>query len=262
MHGHFTSTFLSPPPLRPLFRFAVKRFGNMAWTCSATSNEGLVDNLVSGNIVKIPRVETVLRHVDRRAFLPPNTTPYQAYADAPLALPCAATISAPHMHALALELLNEYLTPSSSALDVGAGSGFFAACMASLVGPDGTVVAIEHAPQLSQLARTNLDNFANAHSSQSACPVIVHTSDGRLGASQFAPFKAIHVGAAAPGVPPALVSQLARQGAMVIPIGPSAGSQRLVLVKKAEDGNVSQRTVCHVRYVPLCDLRQQLGGNE
>jgi len=35
-----------------------------------------------------------------------------------------ATISAPHMHAHALELLKDHLKPGNKVLDVGAGSGY------------------------------------------------------------------------------------------------------------------------------------------
>jgi len=43
-----------------------------------------------------------------------------------------ATISAPHMHALCLELLAPFLRPGAAALDVGSGSGYFAALMAAV----------------------------------------------------------------------------------------------------------------------------------
>lgn len=246
---HFPVVYRAPPT-RPARR--------MAWLCSAETNDGLVDNLVKNKIVDIPRVEQVMRLVDRRAFLPSTASPNSAYSDSPYPLPCAATISAPHMHAMALQLLNDYLSPKSSALDVGAGSGYFAACMAAMVGPQGKVVAIEHAPELSEFARLNLEKFATSVPKHRACAVTVHTGDGRLGDSQTAPFKAIHVGAAAPIVPPALISQLAPDGAMVVPVGHPHGSQRLVMVTKDKDGGVSERTVCHVRYVPLCDLEKQM----
>lgn len=254
------TTFIRPFQLPVLHRDTSSRtVRDMAWACSALTNDGLVDNLVKNSLVKIPRVEQVMRLVDRRAFLPSRTPPEYAYADSPHPLPCAATISAPHMHAMALELLNEYLTPKASALDIGAGSGYFAACMAALVGPQGKVVAIEHAPTLSEFARKNLDRFAADVPEDRACPVVVRTGDGRLGDSEAAPFKAIHVGAAAPIVPHALVSQLAPDGAMVIPIGEPHGSQRLAMVTKDKAGQVSERTICYVRYVPLCDLQQQMG---
>lgn len=39
-----------------------------------------------------------------------------------------ATISAPHMHAYAMEILHDHLKPDSRVLDVGAGSGFLSVC--------------------------------------------------------------------------------------------------------------------------------------
>eukprot|EP01050_Picozoa_sp_SAG11_P034981 SAG11_NODE_12596_length_695_cov_1.080537_1_plen_107_part_10 len=39
-----------------------------------------------------------------------------------------ATISAPHMHAYALEWLSDRLKPGSKVLDVGCGSGYLTAC--------------------------------------------------------------------------------------------------------------------------------------
>ena len=47
-----------------------------------------------------------------------------AYLDAPQGIGCGATISAPHMHAYALELLAEQLRPGAKVLDVGSGTGW------------------------------------------------------------------------------------------------------------------------------------------
>lgn len=66
------------------------------------------------------------------------------YADTPQSIGHNATISAPHMHAHALELLRDQLHPGARVLDVGSGSGYLAACMALMVGPTGHVVGIEH----------------------------------------------------------------------------------------------------------------------
>ena len=60
-------------------------------------------------------------------------TPYQ---DSPQSIGCGVTISAPHMHAYALELLREQLAPGATALDVGSGSGYLTACFAKMVGKD------------------------------------------------------------------------------------------------------------------------------
>lgn len=58
---------------------------------------------------------------------PAAPKPQLAYVDAPLGIGYAATISAPHMHAYALELLLDRLRPGAKALDVGSGTGWGAA---------------------------------------------------------------------------------------------------------------------------------------
>ena len=54
------------------------------------------------------------------------------------------TISAPHMHAYALELLEKQLEAGMTALDVGSGSGYLTVCFALMVGERGKVVGIDH----------------------------------------------------------------------------------------------------------------------
>ena len=66
--------------------------------------------------------------VDRKDFC--SSEPYR---DSPQPIGSNATISAPHMHAYALENLKERLHPGSKVLDVGCGSGYLAACMAIMV---------------------------------------------------------------------------------------------------------------------------------
>lgn len=160
------------------FRLFTPARRKMAWTCSASTNAALVDNLVRKQLLTSARAENAMRSVDRALFVPRSGSPYQ---DAPQLLPCAATISAPHMHAMALQYLESRLVPGASALDVGAGSGYFAALMAVLVGSQGTVVGVEHALPLSELASNNLAAFART--APSAAPVIMRTADGRAGAA-------------------------------------------------------------------------------
>lgn len=74
----------------------------------------------------------------------------------PLAIGCAATISAPHMHAHVLELLEQKLQPGARMLDVGSGSGVLLAYASQLVAPGGRVAGVEHVPQLVAAAAANL----------------------------------------------------------------------------------------------------------
>uniref|UniRef100_A0A8C4WZI6 protein-L-isoaspartate(D-aspartate) O-methyltransferase n=1 Tax=Eptatretus burgeri TaxID=7764 RepID=A0A8C4WZI6_EPTBU len=75
-------------------------------------------------------------------------TKYHVYEDLPQPIGYFATISAPHMHAHALELLKEHLQEGASALDVGCGSGYLSACFARMVGKRGMVIGIDHIFQL------------------------------------------------------------------------------------------------------------------
>jgi len=59
------------------------------------------------------------------------------------------------------------------------------------------------------------------------------------------PFDAIHVGAAAPTLPQALVDQLARPGRMFIPVG--IYSQDIIQVDKAENGSVTRKKLFSVQ---------------
>ena len=82
--------------------------------------------------------------------------------------------------------------------------------------------------------------------------------DGRQGFKEGAPYDAIHVGAAAYPVPQALIDQLAVGGILVIPVGPDGGNQSIKLFTKMQDGKISEKDLCGVRYVPLTDKDKQL----
>jgi len=191
-----------------------------------------------------------MRKVDRAKFVDPKFASY-AYDDSPSPIGMGQTISAPHMHAFALEFLEPYLQNGSVALDVGSGSGYLSAVMAQLVAPKGKVYGIEFVKGLASLGKAN---------AMSAVPDLfesevlsIECGDGYKGVPTAAPFDCIHVGAAAPYIPDALVQQLKSPGRMIIPVGPQSGDQYLVKLDKDKDGNTTTEKLFGVRYVPLVE---------
>jgi protein-L-isoaspartate(D-aspartate) O-methyltransferase len=83
-------------------------------------------------------------------------------------------------------------------------------------------------------------------------------ADGFSGLPDEAPFDCIHVGAAAPQIPQALVDQLRVGGKLVIPVGPEGGTQYLKLVEKISETEFTQKNLEAVRYVPLTSVEHQL----
>ena len=71
------------------------------------------------------------------------------------------------------------------------------------------------------------------------------------GCPERAPFDGIMVTAAARIIPSALIEQLTPGGRLVIPIGSDPLSQDLVLVQKDAQGEVRQRRLFPVAFVPL-----------
>ncbi|KAI1232645.1 hypothetical protein IHE44_0006477 [Lamprotornis superbus] len=150
----------------------------MAWTSSGKTHAELVNNLYKKGIIKSQRVFDVLLATDRG---------YKA------------TISAPHMHAHALELLKDQLVEGAKALDVGSGSGYLTACFARMIGPTGKAVGVEHIKELVHESIRNVQEDDPTLLSSGRVKLVV--GDGRQGYPEEAPYDAIHVGAAAATVP-------------------------------------------------------------
>ncbi len=235
----------------------------------AITNGDLVRNLVANGIIKCPTVKQAMLDVDRANYcIRGSQDPASAYYDSPQGIGHNVTISAPHMHAHALEQLEAHLRPGMSALDVGSGSGYLTACMAMMVCKTevgygdgerirGLVVGIDHVPELVEWSKDNLikDGKERLMSSGRLSMVV---GDGRQGYAKGAPYDAIHVGAAARKLHSKLIEQLKPGGRMVIPVGPRGmGSQNFEVVDKALDGTITRTKLFGVRYVPLTSKEKQ-----
>ncbi|XP_033142169.1 protein-L-isoaspartate O-methyltransferase 2 isoform X5 [Brassica rapa] len=220
----------------------------------STGNKAMVENLKRFGVISSKKVAEVMEALDRGLFVPVGSS---AYADTPLPIGYNATISAPHMHATCLQLLEDKLQPGMRALDVGSGTGYLTGCFALMVGAEGRVVGVDHIPQLVDMSIKNVEKSVAGSLLQKGS-LSLHVGDGRKGWGEFAPYDAIHVGAAASEIPQALLDQLKPGGRMVIPVG--TYFQELKVIDKSEDGSIKARTETSVRYVPLTSRVEQTGG--
>lgn len=134
--------------------------------------------------------------VDRANYAPANP-----YHDSPQYIGHNATISAPHMHAHALQTLEPYLNPGARVLDVGSGSGYLTACFAELVAQEtGKVTGVEHVQALVSDAEENVKRDGKRGLIDDGVVQFV-CGDGREGYPANAPYDCIHVGAAFDGHP-------------------------------------------------------------
>lgn len=170
-----------------------------------------------------------MKLVDRANYVPSVARRY-AYQDAPQSIGYNATISAPHMHAFAAELLLPYLSQGCSVMDVGSGSGYLLAILHHLLPPSDRkthIVGVEHMQELVSASVENLKCDGLERELKNGRIVAIQ-GDGRKGCPEYAPYSAIHVGAAAPCIPEALVQQLASPGRLIVPVDHPTGNYQYV----------------------------------
>jgi len=149
-----------------------------------------------------------------------------------------ATVSAPHAYLLSFRLLE--LTLGDVLVELGTGTGYGAALAANIVGPEGRVISIELAPVLALCARELLSPLPN---------VVVHERDAIDSVDAWEGARRVVCTFAIEAVPDAWLDALPRGGLLVAPVGPPNREQRLLRVRKLDDGpHVTDHGA--VRYVP------------
>jgi protein-L-isoaspartate(D-aspartate) O-methyltransferase len=190
---------------------------------------GISDDRILGAMTKVERHLFV-----KEPFL------NRAYDDTALPIAKQQTISQPYTVAFMTQELNPQ--PGQKILEIGTGSGYQAAILSEL---GCRVFTIERHMDLFLQARKLFEKLGVRIASQ--------CGDGTVGWSEFAPYDGIIVTAAAPEVPEPLLSQLAEDGKLVIPVG-DLESQKLRCITKHE-GTYETRDVVGFKFVPLIGKR-------
>ena len=185
------------------------------------------------------RVLTAMETIDRRSYVS-DTFADNAYEDTPLPIGCGQTISQPSIVAIMTEALD--VQPRDKVLEIGTGSGYQAAILSRLAR---RIYTIDRHSILVQAAR-------NVFKEQDIPNITTFTADGSRGLPDQAPFDRIIVTAASEDPPSTLLDQLRLGGIMVLPVGQSDSMQRLVKIKKTENG-LEYHELRSVRFVPLLE---------
>src|SRR5437764_10230939 len=169
-----------------------------------------------------PRVLEAMLEVPRHLFVP-EALQARAYGDHALPIDASQTISQAYIVARMTELLEA--DKSSRALEIGAGSGYQTAVLARVASQ---VYAIERIPELAREAQSRIRGLGIYNAT-------VKCFDGTLGWAAHAPYDCVLVAAGGPEVPEPLLAQLKVGGRLVIPVGASRESQRLVRIIRTEE---------------------------
>ena len=183
-----------------------------------------------------PEVLAAIGRTPREEFVLPRDR-HRAYLDRALPIEREQTISQPWVVARMTELLE--VGSDARVLEVGTGSGYQAAVLASVVGE---VFSIEIDAELAASSRQRLERlgYSNVH---------VRAGDGFYGWPEEAPFDAAIITAAAPRVPPMIVEQLKEGGRLVMPL--DDGVRQSLVRGRKRGGEVPLERITEVIFVPM-----------
>ncbi len=159
-------------------------------------------------------VAEAFAQVPRHVFVP-EAGPAAAYRDEAFVIKCGpdgmpvSSSSQPAMMAIMLGQLG--LEPGHRVLEIGTGSGYNAAVMSAVVGPQGQVVSIDIDPELVERSRASLAKAGYDR-------VTLLCADGGFGDPAGAPFDRIIVTAGAWDIAPAWLEQVVLGGLLVLPL--------------------------------------------
>lgn len=214
------------------------------------NNKNLIDNLKKKGTIKSKKIEKVMLKIKRSEYCMCDSL-----INRPNPILKNQTMSAPHIHAMTLQILSSKLKPGAHVLDVGCGTGYLTACFASLLNvnknPKSKVVGIDIYKDIINLSKNNIKSsnpeflplkYGGKNINNN---VYIICANGWNGYKKFEKYDAINVGASADKIPVKLLEQLKNGGKMLIPIKNSYQ----IITKKNSGYKIEE--VTKVRFVPL-----------
>ncbi|GIJ52204.1 hypothetical protein Val02_90900 [Virgisporangium aliadipatigenens] len=206
----------------------------------------MVERILAGQQLT-PTVETAMRHVERHRYVPdvPVADAYDEKAVITHTFPDGTHLSCASVPSLVAAMLDALQAqPGHNILEIGAGTGYNAALLATLTGSSGQVVTLDINSDVTAAARRHLDDTGYSH-------VRVITRDGADGATEHGPYDRIIVTVGAWDIPHTWWDQLTPGGRLVVPLR-WRGTTRAVAFTKTTDRWESD-------WVYLCGFVPMLG---
>ncbi|MDQ2711174.1 MAG: protein-L-isoaspartate(D-aspartate) O-methyltransferase [Acidobacteriota bacterium] len=176
----------------------------------------------------------------------PSDDPAFLYQDILIALTEGGSINngQPSLHALCLSALDAHA--GETVIHVGAGTGYYTALLAKLVGPEGELSAYEVDRQLAGRARTNLAGYRN---------VTVHARSGSIGPLPACDILYVNAGATAPL--DVWLDALRPRGRLLFPLTPEEGFGAMLLITRIEGHQFRARSVSRAMFIPCVGARDE-----
>jgi protein-L-isoaspartate(D-aspartate) O-methyltransferase len=181
----------------------------------------------------------------------PSDDPAFLYQDVTVALKPGGTVNngQPILHALCLAALDP--REGEAVLHVGAGTGYYTAVLARLVGPAGSVRAYEIDPDLAARAADSLADLP--------C-VTVHPRSGSEG--PLPSCDAIYVSAGATGPLDVWLDALRPGGRLLFPLIPAQGAGGMLLITRTSPDRLAARILCRALFIPCAGAGDEETGRK
>jgi protein-L-isoaspartate(D-aspartate) O-methyltransferase len=197
----------------------------------ASLRERMLSHLERNGTLRAAAVANAMRAVPRHRFLP-GFSIEEAYADRAIAIKLrddevVSSISQPSMIAQMLELLAPL--PGDRVLEIGTGSGYNAALLAEMVGPQGHVTTVDLDGDLVESARTTWEMLGYER-------ICAYAADGSARISDRTPYDRLVVTARSDDIAAAWWQMLRLGGRLVVPLRLEGAGEYAVGFIHREDG--------------------------